>query len=217
MKKLIISIAMLAIFALAGCQGGSQSNGEPSALIVGDSVSLGYTPHVQVEGATVEHNGQCDSEPYDYVEGVDPHNGEGSSHQAACIKTWLAQGSYSIVHFNAGLWDVSNCKWHLNSDLSDYLSNLQQILDAIRAAGAVPIFATTTPAPDGTCVDPADVVRYNAAAVAMMRSQGVQIDDLYNYVKPVESTYQAPDNVHFTDAGYEYLAKQVSAAIASAH
>lgn len=190
---------------------------QPSVLIVGDSISLGYAPHVQVEGATVEHNGQCDTKPYDDAAGMDSHNAEGSSHQAACIKTWLSQGNYSIVHFNAGLWDVSNCAWHLNSDLSDYLNNLQQILDAIRADGAVPIFATTTPAPDGACVDPADVLRYNAAAVAMMHSQGVQIDDLYSYVKPVESTYQLPENVHFSDAGYEYLAKQVSASIASAH
>lgn len=203
-------LLMLAVF-LVGC---NQSG--PSILIVGDSISLGYTPYVQAMVPNVKHNGQCFKAPFVHTAEQD-NNAEWSAHGAACMDTWLSQGNYDIVHFNAGMWDLLGCH---NSQgitpLSDYLRNLQEELDAIRAHGAKPIFATTTPVLPGNrqCVDPEMVKTYNAAAKEMMESQGVEVDDLYAYMLPYQVQYHKHLNIHFTDLGYEFIAKQVASVIA---
>lgn len=201
--------AALALLVLTACQGG------PKVLIIGDSISLGYTPFVSVPYADVTHNGPCFTQPYQHYS--DDTNAEGSEHQANCIKQWLTGGPYNVVHFNAGIWDVDTCTPLLNRSLSDYLMDLQRELDAIRQSGAVPVFATTTPvSPTSGCVDNAKVVEYNAAAVAMMQSQGVQIDDLYSTILPYNLTYHVPSGIHWTDAGYQIMAQQVSQSIVHA-
>lgn len=200
--------AILILMALAGCQGSNA----PRVLIIGDSISLGYTPFVMTPYANVEHNGPCFIQPYQHYR--DDTNAEGSEHQANCIKQWLANGPYAVVHFNAGIWDVDTCTPLLNRSLSDYLMDLQKELDAIRESGATPIFATTTPiAPNGICVENSKVIEYNAAAIEMMQSQGVQIDDLYSTTLPYNDTDHVPGGIHWTDAAYQIMAQQVSASI----
>lgn len=202
------------ILVLAGCGGNGAANN--SVLIVGDSISLGYTPYVQTQGIDAEHAGPCFDSPYEVYKAAD-NNGEGSAHQAACIGKWLAGHHYAVVHFNAGIWDIDSCTPTLNTNLSDYLANLQIVLDAIRASGATPIFATTTPvSPTSGCVDNAEVVARNTAAVTLMQSQGVAIDDLYAAILPYRAADQLPSGLHFNDAGYQILAQKVVAAIVAA-
>ncbi|HEY1772416.1 MAG TPA: SGNH/GDSL hydrolase family protein [Gammaproteobacteria bacterium] len=209
MKTLVLAAALA--LPLAGCNG-TESASTPRILMEGDSISVGYTQYLSIPGAEIEHAGYCDAAPYHQPDDTDD-NSEGSAHQAACIKKWLANGPYAIVHFNAGIWDLRcGAGTPQDTDLSDYLENLQTVLDAIRESGAIPIFATTTPAPEhnGFCVDNAKVIEYNAAAVQMMRSQGVAVDDLYSAVRPLETQYQIPESVHFKDSGYQFLGETVS-------
>lgn len=208
-----IFILFTCIFMLAGCQSDSTST-----LIVGDSISLGYTPHVQTVDPNATHNGPCFEQPYRPVVGQD-NNAEWSGHAAKCINAWLATGHYSVVHVGVGMWDLLACEPQGVTPLSDYLQNLQTILDAIRASGARPIFATITPVlPDNKyCVDPALVKQYNDALRSMMQSQGVQVDDLYGDMLPYQSQYHLPQDIHFDNAGYEFLASEVLGSFDSAH
>lgn len=196
-----------ALLLLAGCN----QTSSPNILIIGDSISLGYTPFVQQEVPNVSHNGACS---YFLDKTTGPTNAGSSKRAAACINIWLSQGNYQIVHFNTGMHDTRDCGNGPLVSLSDYLMNLQTILDAIRASGAKPIFATTTPVEYGVyCHSNSVIAEYNQAAIVMMQSQGVQIDDLYSYMLPVQSQYHLLHNIHFTKEGYEFLSDRVSYSI----
>ncbi len=61
-----------------------------------------------------------------------------------------------------------------------------------------------------------DEVKANALAASVMREHGVQVNDLHAYVLPQLGRYQRPKNVHFTEEGSAFLAKQVAEAILNA-
>jgi len=66
----------------------------PEVLIIGDSISIGYTPFVkQMLGgiAGVYHN---------------PGNGRYTGYGLEKIEEWLGDESWDVIHFNRGLWDL---------------------------------------------------------------------------------------------------------------
>ena len=78
------------------------------------------------------------------------------------------------------------------------------------------IFSTTTPVPEGGVKpfrNPNDVIAYNTGAVSLMRSRGIEIDDLYGFALPRLAVLQKPVNVHFTRAGTRLLAEKVTQSI----
>jgi lysophospholipase L1-like esterase len=46
-----------------------------------------------------------------------------------------------------------------------------------------------------------------------MEANGIEVDDLYNFVLPNEDKWQLPSNVHFNSTGYKALAEQVAKTI----
>ena len=56
----------------------------------------------------------------------------------------------------------------------------------------------------------ADVPVYNAVARKICEEEGVSIDDLYALALPRLVEIQFPNNVHFSPAGYEVLARHVA-------
>ncbi len=86
---------------------------------------------------------------------------------------------------------------------------------SILLAGFVVIFATTTPVPQGEAGRfPRDVVRYNAVAHEVMRKHGVHVNDLFGCMTDHMNQYQVGEgDVHFTEAGYEFLAREVVRAV----
>jgi lysophospholipase L1-like esterase len=46
-----------------------------------------------------------------------------------------------------------------------------------------------------------------------MRQHGIPIDDLCSPIQPRLAEFQNPNNVHFNDAGYKFLAEKVAGAI----
>ena len=78
------------------------------------------------------------------------------------------------------------------------------------------VWASTTPIPD----DPAQkqtaasIVERNRAAAAIMQRHGIPVDDIFSAVSPrVDELRLPPPNVHFTEAGYEFLGRQVAASL----
>ena len=95
----------------------------------------------------------------------------------------------------------------------DYERNLRTIALRLIQTGAKLVWATTTPVPEGELNPPRnfhDAPRYNAIAARVMADEGVQTDDLYSLVLPQEAAIRPPRDVHFTDQGYEVLARQVA-------
>ena len=60
------------------------------------------------------------------------------------------------------------------------------------------------------------VVRYNTAAVAFMRREGVAVNDLYSLCLEDSHYYKCPDLLHLTEEGYRRCAGQTAQAIREA-
>ena len=193
-------------------------------LILGDSISVAYTNPVAEQlgnRATVVRPMRRG--------GKRTENCEGTTKGVVSIDRWLAidGGEFDVIHFNFGLHDIKRIdpnsgKASTNPDhppqatLEVYTRQLEEITDRLKGSGAVLIFATTTPVPEGGVRphrDPKDVVVYNAAAVAMMKERGIAVNDLYAYALPRLDELQRPVNVHFTATGSNALAQEVAEVI----
>ena len=190
----------------------------PRVLIIGDSISGGYWKGVKslLEGkADVVKN-----------EGNAEYTGTGLKK----IDQWLGDGKWDVIHFNWGLWDIYGWQYR-NEDRSPatYAARLDKLVTRMEKTGATLVWATTTPVcpgPEGTMlkrwktvtkITPAVEKQYLDAALAVMKKHKVQIDDLHALMAPELEKYSpAPDNVHFTGAGYGKLARQVADAILKA-
>ncbi len=187
----------------------------PKVLILGDSISIGYTPHVKElleEVAEVSRPGE---------------NCQGTTNGVKKIDTWLGTSRWDVIHFNFGLHDLKHEDpvTHQNStreedpkqaDVKQYARNLKAIVEKLKKTGAVLIFATTTPfpdKPDGPLRRASDAKAYNRAALKIMKRNGVLINDLHGFVLPQMTELQIPKNVHFTKEGSKVLAEQVAGVI----
>lgn len=187
---------------------------EPSKiLIIGDSISIGYTPFVQEilgEDAIVQHN-----------PGNAQHTGTGLEN----VKDWIGEDDWDIVQFNWGLWDL--CYRHPESKEQgkrernmgaitytpeEYRTNLDALVGIIKSCTkAKLIFVTTSYVPEGEVGRfVKDAIIYNYIAKDIMKSHKIQINDIYEISKEIHTLHAtAPDNVHYTKEGYWALAKEI--------
>ena len=142
-------------------------------------------------------------------------------------------GKWDVIHFNWGLHDLKHVKPGTNgattselatdppqATLEVYEKQLREIVAKLKATGAKLIFATTTPVPDGAMKvyrTDADAIRYNEAALRVMKENGIAVNDLYAFALPKLKDIQIqPANVHFTPVGSETLGAEVVKAIRAA-
>ena len=139
----------------------------PTVLLIGDSISVGYTLAVRerLAGAfNVERP---------------PTKAVMSNEIADALPRWLFR-PFDVIYFNCGLHDLSRtAAGGPTIPVGRYAENLERIVKALRMSAAVPIFATTTPIPPNTKNrSPGDEVAYNDAARAVMDSHGIAISDI---------------------------------------
>lgn len=180
----------------------------PRVLIIGDSISMGYTPFVQKELAGTAEVSRIGE------------NGGPTSNGVAKVDEWVGQAAWDVIHFNFGLHDLKRMEnGEPQVSLEDYEKNLRAIVARLRRTGAKLVWASTTPVPEGkvsTPRVPADVPRYNEAALRVMKEYDVPVNDLYSNALANLSSWQLPVNVHYTDEGSQGLAAHVAAAIREA-
>ncbi len=187
----------------------------PLVMIIGDSISMGYTPHVKETLA-------------DKVR-VERHEGNGGdSHNVLSHfdTKWLPamKDTPDLIHINCGLHDLR--LWTDRNEyqvpIEDYRRNIRQLAEALAATGAKIIWATTTPVLDDApgmnqqCLRVnKNVDAYNAIALDTMTAAGFAIDDLNALVKELgPEKLITQDGVHFTDDGYAQLGAEVARVIA---
>ena len=195
--------------------------GLPNVLIIGDSISIGYTLQVREflkDKANV----------YRPVDGKEnPINCGDSSKGVQELKNWLGDTQWDLIHFNWGLHDlkrvamtsgkqVSNPSLPPRLSLDRYRGNLKACLELLKQSSAKLVFATTTAYPEGVkpCRLPEDAPKYNKVAKEVMNEQSIVINDLYDLTKDRLKELQIPKNVHFTDVGSAVIAKQLATVIA---
>ena len=213
--------SLLALFFLLGLtllQATGQNEERPQVLIIGDSISLGYTPVLQ--GMLY---GEVDiRRPLN--DGGGWINCEGTKRGAQMIDEWLALGDFDLIHFNFGLHDLKHVHPDTGrnstdpahpqqSDITQYEANLKVIVRKLKTSGAKLIFATTTPYPDkpGGPLRRADQPgKYNEVAVKIMEKNGIIINDLHAFVLPRMEELLLPNNVHFRPSANLLLAERVA-------
>lgn len=182
-----------------------ETPGLPRVLLIGDSISIGYTPFVR-EMLQGKAN----------VQRV-PENATHTRHGLARLDAWLGEKPWDVIHVNFGLHDLKVMEGGAQQvPPEEYERNLEAIVKRLQASGAKVLFATTTPVPEGNLSPlrhPADAPRYNGIARQVMVRHGVAINDLYAAILPGLHGLQRPANVHFTEDGSRFLARQVTAAI----
>ena len=193
----------------------------PNVLILGDSISIGYTPYVQqiLSGvATVVRPLKADGKP---------ENCQGTTNALQHLDRWLGDTEWDVIHFNFGLHDLK----HVRPDTGDnsmspkdpqqapikkYRKNLTLITERLLETKAHLIYATTTPYPnpvDGPLRKPGEPQKYNESALKIMSKNDIQVHDLYAFVKPQMEALMRPKNVHFTEDGSKALAEEVAKVI----
>lgn len=192
----------------------------PRVMIIGDSISVGYT-----DGARAELAGKANVYR---VQGNAGPSSSGVQH----VDEWIASGNgrWDVIHFNFGLHDLKlgtggkDNKPYPTADghqvpADEYERNLRQIVAKLKRTGATLIWCSTTPIPAGKLDPPrrpGDEIRYNEIARKVMIENGVLIDDLHAVALAQAPGIQLPANVHFTKDGSAVLAKQVAASIKAA-
>jgi acyl-CoA thioesterase-1 len=182
--------------------------GLPRVLLIGDSISIGYTLPVRklLEGKANVHR--------------IPTNGGPTKNGVANIAKWLGTGKWDVIHFNWGIHDLKYMPdGKRQVEPADYEANLRSLVATLKKTGAKLIWATTTPIPEGELNPPrkfGQVNEYNDIAARVMAENGVAIDDLNARITPQLATMQNPRDVHYTPAGSEYLAQQVAEEIGKA-
>lgn len=197
----------------------------PRVLLIGDSVSVGYTLAVRKElsGKANVHR--------------PPQNCGSSAVGLANVERWLGDKPWDVIHFNHGLHDLSyefspgknmNAKGeyarpdtggHHRVSPDDYRQNLTKLVALLRAKApnAKLIFATTTPvSADLHHYVKDSELEYNRIAADVMGKLGVEVNDLWAFAKPRIAELQQPGNPHFTAKGSQALAKEIAQQITGA-
>ena len=147
--------------------------GLPRVLLIGDSISIGYTLPVRglLEGKANVHR--------------PPTNCASTRHGLKSIDGWLGDGKWDVIHFNWGLHDLkfvapgteqladqNDPKNARQVPPDEYEKNLRELVARLKKTGAKSIWCSTTPGPVGARGRiPGDSARYNAIAKKIMDGQ----------------------------------------------
>ena len=171
----------------------------PRVLMIGDSVSRGYTQAVRkvLAGKANVHRAPANCGP--------------TASGLKNIEVWLGDGKWDLIHFNFGIHDRA-------TPIADYQQRLEQLIERIKKTGANLVWASSTPCPDtkNGQYKSAPILERNTAAADVMKKHGIVIDDLFTAITPHLATMQNPDDVHFTGPGYDFLGDIVAKAIEAA-
>lgn len=186
----------------------------PRVLIIGDSISIGYTPALRtlLQGKANVHR--------------IPVNGGPTTRGLEQIEQWLGETNWDVIHFNWGLHDLRFVDENRKSvpvdkgkrlvPLDQYEQNLNKLVARLKQTGATLIWRNTTPVPLGSNYRiEGDEVSYNTVAERIMRKNNIAIDDHHTFMKRHGKELQRPADVHFTEEGSRKLAELAARAIQS--
>ncbi|MFK7779426.1 MAG: SGNH/GDSL hydrolase family protein, partial [Gimesia sp.] len=168
----------------------------PRVLLIGDSISIGYTEIVRKKLAGKANVLRI------------PENGGASSKGVERLSQWLSLQKWDVIHFNWGLHDAFR---HISLD--QYKVNLKAIVETLKSTDAKLIWANSTPIPEDNPWGAVAGVekKYNSAARLIMLDNGIMINDLHTCIASDFTKYNVkPGDVHFKSSGSVLLGTQVS-------
>jgi hypothetical protein len=186
----------------------------PRVLLIGDSISIGYTVPVRTalkDKANVHRP---------------PTNCQYTGFGLQNLKTWLGTSRWDVIHFNWGIWDThyldkrtgalirdekaaDPAQIRLRYTPEEYGKNLDKLVTILEGTGAKLIWASSTPILSRTGDRFKDIENLNTVAAGVMKAHGIPVNDLYSLVLPQAAKWQSPDKVHFNPGGNKVLGDQV--------
>jgi acyl-CoA thioesterase-1 len=180
----------------------------PRVLLIGDSISIGYTAPVRklLAGKANVHR--------------IPANGGPTTNGLERLTEWLGSSRWDVIHFNWGLHDLKIMEDGKHQvPLDAYEKNLDELVARLKATKAQLIWCTTTPVPSGKL----NPVRRTEDVAALQRSRRARHEGPRHRRRrsvrlrsAAPGRDPAPENVHFTPTGSARLAETVAAAILKA-
>ena len=183
----------------------------PRALIIGDSISIGYTlpTRALLKGKVNLHR--------------IPTNGGPTTKGVTEIEKWLGTRKWDMIHFNWGLHDLK----YMGKDgtnlvpkekggivqvsLSEYEKNLEKLVIRMKKSAKQLVWRNTTPIPPGSKARyVGDSLKYNEVAAQLMKKQGVPILDLFTPSKKNMKDWMKEADVHYHAHGSQALAELVA-------
>jgi len=186
--------------------------GLPNVLLIGDSISAGYTPEVIARLEGIANVARI------------PENGGDTGRGLQKIDKWLGKIKWDVIHFNWGLWDLcyrhpksknqgkrDKVKGKITFTLPEYAKNLEELVVRLKKTDAKLIWASTTFVPKGEAGRiQGDDQKYNAAAKAIMAKYEISINDLNTFSQTIQEHAKGLGDVHFTKEGSAALGKKVA-------
>jgi hypothetical protein len=188
-------------------------NDLPKVLLIGDSISIGYTPEV------IHH-----LRDKAFVSRAKANCGD-TKRGLSALDNWLGSTKWDLIHFNWGLHDLCYRNPEVtavgNRDkvngtqsvpIAQYRKNLEQLVLRLKKTGAKLIWASTTKVPQGEIGRFAgDELKYNKVALEIMQKHGVAINDLHQLSSSLDaSLFRKRGDVHYTSQGSALLGKKVA-------
>ena len=183
----------------------------PDILLIGNSISIGYTPEVRSLLKGVANVYRI------------PENGGDTDKFLERYETWLSDMDWDVIHINIGLHDLKRvdengdldvqCERRISPDR--YQANLEKVFGMLKnRTSAHVIWATTTFVPEGSAGRiTGDEELYNRRSVDVLKQYpDFYLNDLYGYSLGIKSL-QREANVHYFPDGYEKLGRQVARSI----
>ena len=199
----------------------------PNVLILGDSISLGYTPAVKkiLAGRANVSRPACNCGP--------------SQFYLRNMRNWVGTNHWDVIHVNFGIWDnhylkgpsdgmglywgrevtnalppvakgtaIRDLGFRIRTPIGDYERNLRTILTFLKSRADNVVFGLTTPLTGWEKDDRCGRIRvYNELAADVCTELGVAVDDLYAVAE--RHLDCQTDGCHFNGKGYDLLAKAV--------
>lgn len=187
---------------------------KPKILIIGDSISIGYTPFVKealAKKASVYHN---------------PGNAQHTGTGLLKLEEWIGDNNWDIIQFNWGLWDL--CYRHPDSKLygnrdkingtqtystEAYRVNLETLVLKLKSLSRAKLLFVTTsyiPPEEGGRFEE-DAQKFNTVAIEVMKKHDIQINTIYKASKKIHLKHgKGNDDVHYTETGYQVLAEIIT-------
>ena len=191
--------------------------GLPRVLLIGDSISIGYTlpTRVLLKGKVNLHR--------------IPTNGGPTIKGLEQIDAWLGKKKWDLIHFNWGLHDLKYMGPNgenlfprekggkVQVPIQEYEKNLERLVVRLKKTNAKLVWRNTTPVPPGSKGRyVGDSIKYNAAAARVMIRHGIPTHDLFTMSKKRMKEIMLPANVHYTKDGSEVLGGDVATVILEA-
>ncbi len=198
----------------------------PNVLILGDSISIGYTREVR-------HllHGRANVVRPVVPEKDEPANCRSTEQGLLQLDEWLGSAKWNVIHFNFGLHDLAyrnpelksagqldKVRGRISVTPVQYEKNLSELVSRLKRTGACLVWANTTVVPPGEPGrNDGDERTYNGIAARIMAANSIPINDLHAVTAAfAPAQFIAPGNVHYKPGANWILGQQVSAAVSSA-